>query len=150
MPTPPKPDWSPHQKNLQMVFFLIRRANSPLHLVSCKQKRSTFRRVSILTVSLALPLIVPTFTVPKRIRLFPAGLPSWPDVACINNSSILDTTFIQYWSVKFYGRMPFLTQTRIKPRKPSIFTWDTISPKNTSSKNNMPSVRSIPKTKEGI
>ena len=33
--------------------------------------------------------------------------------------------------------MAFLTQTCYQPRKHSIFTWDTISPEDTSNKNNL-------------
>ena len=92
IPSPPTPNWSQHQKNLQMVFFpLISRADPPLHLVSCKQQRSTFRRVSSSAISLALSLIVPTFIVHKQIQCFPTGLPTWLEVGCTNNSSIFDT-----------------------------------------------------------
>ena len=58
-------------------------------------------------------------------------------VTYTNNSSIFDTAFIQYWRLKFYSKMAFLTQTCYQPRKHSIFTWDTISPEDTSNKNNL-------------
>ena len=63
------------------------RQTDPLYLVSCKQQRSTFCHASISTISLALPLIFPTFAVPKRIQHFPAA-------SCTNNSFTFDADLL--------------------------------------------------------
>lgn len=49
----------------------------------------------------SLPLILPTFTVPNWIGQLPAGLLPWHELARAIKSSIIDTTFIQYWGINF-------------------------------------------------
>ena len=84
-----------------LSFLLTRRVDPPLHLVSSKQQRSTFRLVSISTTSFLLPLIVSEYSVPNRIGQFPAGLLPWPEVAWTIKSSVVDLTFIQYLGINF-------------------------------------------------
>ena len=85
-----------------MLFFpLTRWADRPLHIISCKQHRSTSRLVSISTTLFPLPVVVPTFTVLNRIGPFPGSLSLWHEVAQTVKYSIIDATFIQYWGINF-------------------------------------------------
>ena len=91
-----------------VLLPLIRQTESP-YLVSCKQQMSTFCPVSISTISLALPLIFPTFTVSKLIPIFPAA-------SCTNNSFHIWHSFYSVLEHK-------ILQSGDPPDKNSLSVW---------------------------
>ena len=108
IPTLPKRHWSPRHTKQPYRWHHSPLSDKPILLsilALASNKGQLFHCVSISTISLALPLILPTFTVPKWIQLFSAGLPPWSGVACTNNSLIFEIAFIQYWSIKFYSHV---------------------------------------------
>ena len=66
-PTPPRPDSSPLQKNLYFESLpVIIRAEQPFQRDSCMAHKESFLRETVSTISLDLPLIVPTLSEPIR------------------------------------------------------------------------------------
>ena len=90
---------------------------------------------------------------PKLIRTISSGASPWPEVAQTIKSSVINTTFFQYWGISFTDGCPSWYKPVISWGNWVIFTRDTISlinSKQTKLACNLPRFTSIPWQEKGI